>query len=106
MNIQTEQSEFRIQSIVKTDSETNVQIFASCFGQPYFVVPILCQWFEKKLYFQKLCSKLDKVSTFRTIFVRKLQPIWKTEKKLELVSKELNRLAAILHVYARGFNFM
>ena len=25
--------------------------------------------------------------------------------KLELVSKELNHLAAILHVYARGFDF-
>ena len=25
--------------------------------------------------------------------------------KLELVSKELNHLAAILHVYARGLNF-
>jgi hypothetical protein len=25
---------------------------------------------------------------------------------LELVSKELNHLAAILHVYARGLNFM
>ena len=25
---------------------------------------------------------------------------------LELVSKELNHLAAILHVYAGGFNFM
>ena len=26
--------------------------------------------------------------------------------KLELVSKELNHLAAILHVYAGGLNFM
>ena len=25
---------------------------------------------------------------------------------VELVSKELNHLAAILHVYARGLNFM
>ena len=28
------------------------------------------------------------------------------EKKVELVSKELNHLAAILHVYAEGLNFM
>ena len=28
------------------------------------------------------------------------------EDCLELVSKELNHLAAILHVYAGGFNFM
>ena len=28
------------------------------------------------------------------------------DKKVELVSKELNHLAAILHVYARGLNFM
>ena len=28
------------------------------------------------------------------------------EKKVELVSKELNHLAAILHVYAGGLNFM
>ena len=27
-------------------------------------------------------------------------------EKLELVSKELNHLAAILHVYAGGLNFM
>ena len=27
-------------------------------------------------------------------------------KKVELVSKELNHLAAILHVYAGGLNFM
>ena len=26
--------------------------------------------------------------------------------RLELVSKELNQLAAILHVYARGLHFM
>ena len=28
------------------------------------------------------------------------------EAAIELVSKELNHLAAILHVYARGLNFM
>ena len=28
------------------------------------------------------------------------------EASLELVSKELNHLAAILHVYAGGLNFM
>ena len=28
------------------------------------------------------------------------------EVEVELVSKELNHLAAILHVYARGLNFM
>ena len=28
------------------------------------------------------------------------------EEPVELVSKELNHLAAILHVYAGGFNFM
>ena len=28
------------------------------------------------------------------------------DEKIELVSKELNHLAAILHVYARGLNFM
>ena len=28
------------------------------------------------------------------------------DKRLELVSKELNHLAAILHVYAGGLNFM
>ena len=35
--------------------------------------------------------------------------VWHVEKigvSLELVSKELNHLAAILHVYARGLNFM
>ena len=33
-------------------------------------------------------------------------PLIKDEYVLELVSKELNHLAAILHVYARGLNFM
>ena len=43
-------------------------------------------------------------------------PIWKknvlsvvtvkSDSKVELVSKELNHLAAILHVYAGGLNFM
>ena len=35
VNIQTEQSEFRIQSIVMTDGETNEQIFASCWSILY-----------------------------------------------------------------------
>jgi hypothetical protein len=35
-------------------------------------------------------------------------PVWSLddELKLELVSKELNHLAAILHVYDGGLNFM
>ena len=34
------------------------------------------------------------------------EKISKKEDLLELVSKELNHLAAILHVYAGGLNFM
>ena len=31
---------------------------------------------------------------------------WAIDASIELVSKELNHLAAILHVYAGGLNFM
>jgi hypothetical protein len=32
--------------------------------------------------------------------------LWNIEMNIELVSKELNHLVAILHVYAGGLNFM
>ena len=32
--------------------------------------------------------------------------VWQLWQYVELVSKELNHLAAILHVYAGGLNFM
>ena len=40
----------------------------------------------------------------KQLFLSSILP--KNEWKVELVSKELNHLAAILHVYAERFNFM
>ena len=33
-------------------------------------------------------------------------PLWNNVAQVELVTKELNQLAAIFHVYAGGLNFM
>jgi hypothetical protein len=53
---------------------------------------------KKFFYFDKnsFCEKLDVQIKFFDVQVL----------TLELVSKELNHLAAILHVYAGGLNFM
>ena len=53
VNIQTEQSEFRIQSIVMTDSETNVQIFASYWSTLFCAAyPQSVSVFQKKYLFK------------------------------------------------------
>ena len=48
------------------------------------------------------------VACFKLKFYTKIQRLfsWADECTLELVSKELNHLAAILHVYAGGLNFI
>ena len=40
------------------------------------------------------------------IIMSKFNVDFQNDRDLELVSKELNHLAAILHVYAGGLNFM
>ena len=65
-----------------------------------WVIEFLTWWvLESKVFGQKInCSQLKLLGFFN----------WLNGKahKVELVSKELNHLAAILHVYAGGLNFM
>ena len=57
------------------------------FGEIGTTIQNLVKSFQEKVKIQK---KLDSINDI----------------KVELVSKELNHLAAILHVYAGGLNFM
>ena len=64
-------------------------------------------YYEKSVTFKPLQGKIK--SPFKKVTVKpvQIQEIEEeTEAEVELVSKELNHLVAILHVYAGGFNFM
>ena len=66
---------------------------------------ILCT--SKAFLSQRVSTKYGSIRAFLiSIALLKIKSCFGLGGDLELVSKELNHLRAILHVYARGLNFM
>ena len=55
---------------------------------------------------QQIIKTIFFLSSFSGKIKKKTSKTTEEEENIELVSKELNHLAAILHVYAGGLNFM
>ena len=67
-------------------------------------ISVICRHWNFKLNFSVRSVSFSFFRFFSVVFGPTL--FLKAECRVELVSKELNHLAAILHVYAGGLNFM
>ena len=99
----------KIAVLLDTRKPNNCDYAKNKFNAPSEIIPTHC------VSRKEVPSPISNISQEEMQKLRKLVRIYcpfnfnhatKVKIKVELVSKELNHLAAILHVYAGGLNFM